>query len=381
MSTICQQISLAAYQAFHPETMNFEARIAPSNQRHVKFHLIPQRTSFGYLASVISVACRFFAYLLGYALPSTIEVPVEQLGQSSFQVGNHTIAVTRKFMDPTSPFVQKEEIFLKSNREEYTGYVGTGKYDRMNQRLLREDGTSPFGDPFDFYVPLMKVSDLMGPYLSLPASLFKGKKEEETVRFLLDGTFHEYTLRQQSHPHPDGKQNFETFMETLKKNCDQQERFLFPADIPEGTMTYKWDRLRSLSSFDPITGTLTPADPSVLKDLEEWSSQATPFSSPYQDNEQMFLEAPGLNLDDLTVYVSHRHLFLYAKCKPLSSNIERLIQDGMPKEYFLLITFHHRPDFSKMKICFPNQTEAGDHNGILQLNFASRFPQAEAQLR
>jgi hypothetical protein len=158
----------------------------------------------------------------------------------------------------------KAEAYITTNWRD-TGLIGADQAYRFSENLKTPD-KKPISVPSNaFYVPIKTRSVNTNVAVSdsyyMPSILFEGARENDVISYYLRNRKIELTLKQQLHPHENGRQNFESFFASLKhyflSNLQKPRDpiFLFSQDIPPGTPCLGFRALDAASATIYTAGT------------------------------------------------------------------------------------------------------------------------------
>lgn len=249
--------------------------------------------------------------------------PVEEVKKNEF-----IQSPTGSLLERVSNLVQrvfKANAYITTNWKD-TGLIGSDQMYRFSENLKTLD-KKPITLPSNaFYVPIETRSvngDVVvhGSYY-MPSTLFEGAKENDVIGYYLKNRKIELTLKQQLHPHENGRQNFETFFASLKHDFlsnlqkPRDPIFLFSQDIPPGTPCLGF---RALDSA--FTLTYTPqtnqweffkfSDLDLFKNTLKNSAQFEVYkASSDADSSTFLLGASGMKKEDFKILVDRNYLAL-----------------------------------------------------------------------
>jgi hypothetical protein len=193
----------------------------------------------------------------------------------------------------------------------------------------------------------------------MPSILFEGAKENDVIGYYLKNRKIELTLKQQSHPHENGRQNFETFFASLKSSFltnlqkPRDPMFLFLQDIPPETPCLGFRALDSACTYVYSADTkrwefFKFSDLELFKNSVKNSAQFEVIQASSQENSStFFLGVAGLKKEDLKILVDRNYLALIGK-RTFDLNCEEI--EGfhrIPTQLSLQLTEHRMIDHEK----------------------------------
>jgi len=229
----------------------------------------------------------------------------------------------------------KADAYITTNWKD-TGLIAADQMYGFSENLKTPGKKSIKLPPNAFYVPIETrpasgdvgtPSSTLGSYY-MPSILFEGAKEKDVIHYYLKNRKIELTLKQQLHPHENGRQNFEDFFASLKHyfvsnlQKPRQPIYLFSQDVPHGTPCLGFRALDSTftMTYSPETNRwefLNYNDLQLFKDSLENSAQFEVLNSSYQADSSTFtLGATGLKKEDLKLLVDRNYLALIGKRAP-----------------------------------------------------------------
>ncbi|HEX4839819.1 MAG TPA: hypothetical protein VFU89_05210 [Rhabdochlamydiaceae bacterium] len=113
----------------------------------------------------------------------------------------------------------KADAYISTNWKD-TGLIAADQMYGFSENLKTPGKKSIILPPNAFYVPIETRpasgdGGTLGSYY-MPSILFEGAKEKDVIHYYLKNRKIELTLKQQLHPHENGRQNFEDFFASLK---------------------------------------------------------------------------------------------------------------------------------------------------------------------